>query len=227
MGSSQARDWTCVSHTGRLILYHWATREAPLIFCLFVFNSVCKIYKRGNSLVVQWLRLSPFIPWTGVPSLVMELHGSMPVWWHSQKKSIQKLQREKNNCVPAIQLKKFKKRKRKEDYTNTLKCSCDFLPSYSLSPTHILCSWIWYFSLLWVYTPGSEILRSQGERIFTGCCQNILQSDCTNFCHHHQGVNITFTIFSCWPWVLETFEFFKSDRCEITSHCGFNMHFPD
>ena len=28
-GSSQPRDKTCVSCTGRQILYHWATREAP------------------------------------------------------------------------------------------------------------------------------------------------------------------------------------------------------
>ena len=27
-GSSQLRDWTCVSCIGRQILYHWATREA-------------------------------------------------------------------------------------------------------------------------------------------------------------------------------------------------------
>ena len=29
MGSSQPRDWTCVSCLGRLILYLWATREVP------------------------------------------------------------------------------------------------------------------------------------------------------------------------------------------------------
>ena len=28
-GSSQPRDWTNVSYTGRQILYHWAPREAP------------------------------------------------------------------------------------------------------------------------------------------------------------------------------------------------------
>ena len=28
-GSFQPRDWTCVSCTGRCILYHWATGEAP------------------------------------------------------------------------------------------------------------------------------------------------------------------------------------------------------
>ena len=29
MGSSQTKDWTHVSCTGRQMLYHWATREAP------------------------------------------------------------------------------------------------------------------------------------------------------------------------------------------------------
>ena len=30
MGSSQTRDQTCISCIGRQIIYHWATREAPL-----------------------------------------------------------------------------------------------------------------------------------------------------------------------------------------------------
>ena len=29
-GSSQSKDWTCVSCTGRQFLYNWATREAPV-----------------------------------------------------------------------------------------------------------------------------------------------------------------------------------------------------
>ena len=35
-GSSQLRDWTCISHIGKLILYHSATRElSPYFQCLF------------------------------------------------------------------------------------------------------------------------------------------------------------------------------------------------
>ena len=34
MGSSQTRDWTPVSHTGRRILYYWATREALETFLI-------------------------------------------------------------------------------------------------------------------------------------------------------------------------------------------------
>ena len=30
-GSSQPREWTCISHTGRQVLYHWDTREAHCI----------------------------------------------------------------------------------------------------------------------------------------------------------------------------------------------------
>ena len=33
MGSSQPREWTCVSCTGRKILYHWTTREAQRCSC--------------------------------------------------------------------------------------------------------------------------------------------------------------------------------------------------
>ena len=32
-GSSWPRDWTCISCFGRLVFYHWATREAQ--FCLY------------------------------------------------------------------------------------------------------------------------------------------------------------------------------------------------
>ena len=36
VGSSQTRDWTCVSCAGRWIPYYWATREAPpLLFRFF------------------------------------------------------------------------------------------------------------------------------------------------------------------------------------------------
>ena len=30
-GSCRPREWTSISYTGRWILYHWATREAPMI----------------------------------------------------------------------------------------------------------------------------------------------------------------------------------------------------
>ena len=35
-GSSWTRDWPCISYTGRLILYRWATREAHSIQCCTV-----------------------------------------------------------------------------------------------------------------------------------------------------------------------------------------------
>ena len=37
-GSSQSRDWTCVSFIVRWILYHWATREASVILGSFSKN---------------------------------------------------------------------------------------------------------------------------------------------------------------------------------------------
>ena len=36
MGTSQIRRQTWVFHTGRLILYHWTTREVLIIFWLFL-----------------------------------------------------------------------------------------------------------------------------------------------------------------------------------------------
>ena len=40
VGSSQIRDWTCVSCTGRRILYHWATREAPSLKFLILLSAL-------------------------------------------------------------------------------------------------------------------------------------------------------------------------------------------
>ena len=38
VGTSQIRHQTWVFHTGRLILYHWATREVLIIFLLFLYT---------------------------------------------------------------------------------------------------------------------------------------------------------------------------------------------
>ena len=40
VGSSQIRDWTCVSCIGRRILYHWATREAPFLKFLILLAAL-------------------------------------------------------------------------------------------------------------------------------------------------------------------------------------------
>ena len=50
-GSLQSRDHPCVSCSGRKILYHWATREAPfsfietlILYLLTYFSSFCLIW---------------------------------------------------------------------------------------------------------------------------------------------------------------------------------------
>ena len=57
-GSSQPRDWTRISHTGNLILYHWATRElSPYFQCLFSsvqFSSVRSL-SQVRLFVTPWI----------------------------------------------------------------------------------------------------------------------------------------------------------------------------
>ena len=46
-GSSQARAWAHISCTGRWILYHWATREAPMSFLKIwrsVFHQIWEVF---------------------------------------------------------------------------------------------------------------------------------------------------------------------------------------
>ena len=43
-GPSRPRDWTCVSCTGRQILYHWATREAPMGLMLLYKRNPIKFH---------------------------------------------------------------------------------------------------------------------------------------------------------------------------------------
>ena len=62
VGSSQIRDWTCVSCTGRHTLHHWATREASPLFLSVVQTYVTwHIYRRkpGASLYLVTTDLKP------------------------------------------------------------------------------------------------------------------------------------------------------------------------
>ena len=63
--SSQTRDWTCVPHTGRWILNHWATKEVP---DYILKRKVCR---KARIFVGKWERqdslLSPSLgQWLGL-----------------------------------------------------------------------------------------------------------------------------------------------------------------
>ena len=55
-GSSQARDRTCTSCTGRWILYHWATRE------VLAWSSIYKIQNEHSFVFTLNCLIQPFLP---------------------------------------------------------------------------------------------------------------------------------------------------------------------
>ena len=57
-GSSQPRNWTCVSCIGRQILYHWATREALILFILVIFfGGLYWFVSAYEKLPISWLSI--------------------------------------------------------------------------------------------------------------------------------------------------------------------------
>ena len=49
VGSSQTRDWTCVSSSGRRILYHWASWDVPYLFLIFFLRLRTNAFLLGQS----------------------------------------------------------------------------------------------------------------------------------------------------------------------------------
>ena len=62
-GSSQPRDWTCISCIGRLVLYHWATREA-----LGKFGFSCK--PEVLTFLLKLMTISYFLHWSSRSLLI-------------------------------------------------------------------------------------------------------------------------------------------------------------
>lgn len=58
MGSSCTRDRPCVSYTGKWILHHWTTKEAPTLSTLKLSDWSLNIYHLGR----EWMRLSYLNP---------------------------------------------------------------------------------------------------------------------------------------------------------------------
>ena len=71
-GSSWTRDWTCVSCTGRQILYHWATRDA--LYSTFICQ-ICAVNRHHLRLGEGWI-LGSYRQWHPTPVLLPgKFHG--------------------------------------------------------------------------------------------------------------------------------------------------------
>ena len=76
VGSSPTRDWTCISHTGRWILYHWATRELSFKLC------VCECAQ-----LLSHVQLFP-TPWTVAHPVLLSMGFSRQEYWLVMPSSI-------------------------------------------------------------------------------------------------------------------------------------------
>ena len=81
------------------------------------------------------------------------------------------------------------------------------------------------------YIPRSGIAGSKGRSIFNflSCLHIAFHSGCTSSHSHQQWKSVPLSphtwqhlLFVCW-----CVDDGHSDRCEMVSHCGFNLHFSD
>ena len=77
--SSQPRDWTHISYTGRQILYHWATREAHV--CV-VYASVCVcVCVRARARMCVYLAMLCALWDLGFPTRATAVRAQGPNHW--------------------------------------------------------------------------------------------------------------------------------------------------
>ena len=77
-GSSWPRDWTCVSCTGRQILYHWATREARELHQVIEIDILVKKEEKWKAKRSDWSKATSKTSWANFfsfPGLKTILHG--------------------------------------------------------------------------------------------------------------------------------------------------------
>ena len=85
VGSSQTRDWTCVSSSGRRILYHWASWDVPYLFLIFFLRLRTNAFLLGQS--PQYLnRVTTFASpslhsfWSYFSTDLQQRIGHLPTW---------------------------------------------------------------------------------------------------------------------------------------------------
>ena len=85
---------------------------------------------------------------------------------------------------------------------------------------------LFFFSVI---CPRVELLGSYGNSILVYWEMSILfsRSSCTNLLSHQQGKSVPFSPRPNNIVICVIFDNGHSDKCEVISQCGFDLHFPD